>query len=138
MGDHALSDSIQHEARFTFSRSGGNGGQNVNKVNTKVHLSLSLAALQGISELERKRIQEKLRNMVNKDGELHLDVDANRSQELNRALAIARMEERIRKALKAQPQRHRTKPTRSANERRLQAKRLLGERKRNRSGTWQY
>ncbi|MDD7201354.1 MAG: alternative ribosome rescue aminoacyl-tRNA hydrolase ArfB [Sphaerochaetaceae bacterium] len=137
MDNDAIANSIQKGARLTFSRSGGNGGQNVNKVNTKVHLSLQLSALQGISELEMERIQKKLRNMINKDGELHLDVDANRSQELNRTLAIARMEERIREALKVQPKRHRTKPTQSANERRLKAKRLIGERKRNRSGVWQ-
>ncbi len=137
MDEDAIASSIQNEARFTFSRSGGNGGQNVNKVNTKVHLSLRLSAFQGITEPERKRIQKKLRNLTNKDGELHLDVDETRSQELNRALALARMEERIREALKVQPRRRRTKPTRSANERRLKAKRLLGERKRNRSGQWQ-
>lgn len=137
MDEDAIASSIQKEARLTFSRSGGNGGQNVNKVNTKVHLSLRLSALQGISEPERKRIQKKLRNLTNKDGELHLDVDETRSQELNRALALARMEERIREALKVQPRRRRTKPTRSANERRLKEKHLLGERKRNRSSAWQ-
>lgn len=131
-----LAQAIQSASRITFSRSGGNDGQNVNKVNTKVHLVLYLDQVQGFSEEERERIRKKLSTMINKDGALFLDVEDTRKQETNRLLAIQRMEERILEALKRKRKRHKTRPTHASIERRLHAKRATSERKKNRTQVW--
>ena len=127
-----LHESIITNAQFTFARSGGKGGQNVNKVNTKVHLVLPLASIAGITEEERTRLRAKLSSIINGDDCLFLDVDDERFQEVNRKIALARIESRIVNALKVPKKRKKTKPTKASRERRLKLKKIKSEIKKSR------
>ena len=132
MNRSALHDSIIERTQVSFSRSGGAGGQNVNKVSTKVHAFVPVTALYGITEEERERLRKNLRSMRNKSDCLFVDVQDERSQERNRVIALERLEQKIVSALRVRKKRVRTKPTRASQERRLALKKLKGEIKRNR------
>ena len=128
--------SIINNSQFTFARSGGNGGQNVNKVNTKVHVTLPVTAIEGITEAERNLLRIKLATMINKDDCLFLDVDEERYQERNREIAILRLENRIIQSLVIPKKRIKTKPTRASKERKLKDKKIRSEIKKNRQKIW--
>ena len=132
-----LHNSIINNSQLSFSRSGGKGGQNINKVNTKVHLVLPLELLEGINESERNRLKSKLSSIINKDFCLFLDVDEERYQERNRQIALARIENRIIQALAIQKKRIKTKPTKASKERKLKLKKIRSEIKKSRGKIWQ-
>ena len=132
-----LHNSIINNSQLSFSRSGGKGGQNVNKVNTKDHLVLPLELLEGINENERNRLKSKLSSIINKDFCLFLDVDEERYQERNRQIALARIENRIIQALAIQKKRIKTKPTKASKERKLKLKKIRSEIKKSRGKIWQ-
>lgn len=133
MNKSTLHTSILNNSQITFSCSGGKGGQNVNKVNTKVCLKLALSAIDGITEEERVRLRTKLAAIINAEDCIVLNVDEERFQEVNRMIALDRIENRIVQALVVPKKRKPTKPTRASKERKLKLKKIRSEIKKGRA-----
>jgi ribosome-associated protein len=119
-----LDRDFQNEFVFQASRSGGPGGQNVNKVSTKVELRFQIANSVLLSDDEKSVIAEKLINKINKQGELVLVAQTDRSQLKNKEKVIEKFYLLISKALVPRKRRVKTKPTRSSVEKRLESKRV--------------
>jgi ribosome-associated protein len=124
-----------NELSWRFSRSSGPGGQSVNTSDTRVELSIDIARSAAFSELLRERALQRLADRL-VGGVLTVSASEHRSQLRNREAALARMAEQLRAAI-APPaaSRKRTKPTRTARERRLTDKRRRGQIKRLRGST---
>lgn len=127
-----LKASLEREVRFDFARSSGPGGQNVNKTSTKAIARVSLEALEGLSEAERDRVRSRLAGRLTMEGELVVYAQDERSQVLNRAAALARLEALVVKAAHRPKERRPTSPTRASRERRLARKKARSEIKRGR------
>lgn len=120
------------ELDFRASRSGGPGGQHVNKAATKVEVLWNVAESPSLSEEQRLRIRKRLANRIDKHGVLHVASEEQRSQLRNREAATARLQELVRRAIKPPKRRKKTKPSKAAREKRLREKRARAERKRQR------
>jgi ribosome-associated protein len=121
------------ELSFTASRSSGAGGQNVNKVSTRVTLTFDLGASPSLTLAEKQRIGGQLATRVNKAGVLRVTSQRHRTQAANRDAALARFAELLRSALYREPFRRPTRIPRSVREHRLSDKRRQGALKQERA-----
>ncbi len=112
----------ESEIRQEFSRSGGKGGQNVNKVESRVQLFWNVWNTRVMDDVAKARVATKLKNKINEQGEVMVVVDSERSQLQNRLTGIAKLNELVRRALVVPKARRATKPTRSSKEKRLEGK----------------
>ena len=107
------------EITFRTSRSGGPGGQHVNKVETRVELLFDVRRSPSLSGIQRERILEKLSTRIDSGGVIHVVASASRSQWENKERAIEAFVALVRDSLKVRPVRKKTRPSASARERRL-------------------
>src|SRR5688500_18025378 len=121
--------------RFQYARSSGPGGQNVNKVNSKAELWVPLDAIAGLSDRAMARLRTLAGRRLTAAGEIHLTGETERSQEANRSAVLERLRELLLQAQHEPKPRKKTKPSKGAKRRRLEAKRQRSEVKSRRRGT---
>ena len=122
-------ENIIKEIDFKASRSSGSGGQNVNKVSTKVELRFSIDKSIYLTDNEKNRINKKLANRISNDNILILSTDSERTQLANKKRAIEIFFDLIEKALKKPKKRIKTKPSKASKEKRLKQKKIQAEKK---------
>ncbi len=121
------------ELGFSFSRSSGAGGQNVNKVNTRVTLSFDVGNSPSLDEHRRQLIRRRLGGRINRDGILRISSDTYRTQGANKEEVVRRFYALLRAALREQRPRRKTRIPKRARERRLSAKKMRGRLKQQRN-----
>jgi len=119
----------ESEISEQFSRSSGKGGQNVNKLSTKAEVRWNVDESKSFSREEKEKIKKVLINKINKEGNLIVVSQEERSQLQNRERAIERLNNLVKSALILKKKRKTTKPTKASKERRLQSKKRLSEKK---------
>lgn len=126
---------FEYEFVFSTSRSSGPGGQNVNKVSTKVELRFNLRFSPNFSEAEKELIFSKLRNKINKEDEIILVSQSERTQLMNKNAVMQKFYDLVSKALTIPLKRRSTRPTLSSKLKRLESKRNHSELKKQRKQT---
>ena len=114
------------EVSFVFARSGGPGGQNVNKVNTRITVIFDVKACPSLSDEQKSRILARLRSRATAQGIIHVTSQSHRSQAANRNAAVERLFELLRVALTPRPRRKPTTVPYRAKQRRLEKKAKRG------------
>lgn len=115
------------EMEFTYARSRGPGGQNVNRTNSAAILRWNLWASQSFSDEVKERLTQKLHGKLTTDGDLIIRSEIHRDQDQNRSECIKKLHETLKKALFVPKKRVATKPTRSSQRRRLDSKKKDAE-----------
>jgi len=117
------------ELRFEFARSSGPGGQNVNKLETKVRLLFDLGSSRSLNPEQRARIEERLATRITKDGVVQVSSQRHRSREANRRAAIERFVDLLTGALEEEAPRVRTRVPKVQRRKRLESKRQHSKKK---------
>lgn len=126
-------ETIKSELQYKAVRSSGAGGQNVNKVSTKMQITFNPSASQGLTEDEKRTLSEKLSNRITKEGALMVECDETRSQLKNKDLAIQRLFMLLENALKKDKKRIATKIPKAVIKKRLDDKQKRSEKKQSRN-----
>jgi len=124
-----ISGTLDHEIKLFFLRSSGPGGQNVNKVNSKVELRFDLEHSNTLDENQKEIIGRRLKSRISDSGILVLTCQTSRSQLKNKESVIKKFYKMINRALIPPKKRIKTKPTTASKEKRLQVKREISEKK---------
>ncbi|MFZ1806753.1 MAG: alternative ribosome rescue aminoacyl-tRNA hydrolase ArfB [Cyclobacteriaceae bacterium] len=122
-------EDIRDELVFTTSRSSGPGGQNVNKVNSKVILKWDVANSTQLNENQKDIIFNKLKSRLTKENVLVLHEQESRSQLVNKETVIIKLNDLLKKAFVVKKKRKPTKPTKTSVHKRVKEKKLKGEKK---------
>lgn len=120
---------LENEVRFSTSRSSGPGGQNVNKVNTRVELRFSVTETLIFDEGQKSRILEKLKNKINSAGELILFSQQGRTQMENKELVTINFFKVLESALRTRKARIKTAPSQASVKQRLETKKNISAKK---------
>jgi ribosome-associated protein len=120
---------LEKEVKIQAMRSSGPGGQNVNKVNTKIELRFKIIDSEILNDSEKQILVTKFNNRINKEGELILTSQTERSQVKNKENVFERFYVLIEKALVRVKKRKATKPTKASNQKRIDTKKVNSEKK---------
>jgi len=120
------------EVNYKAVRSSGAGGQNVNKVSSKVELHFFIDTSEALSEDEKALLRDKLQHRLTKNNELILQSDESRSQHKNKELVTRRFLELLKQGLVKPKPRKKSKPSKASKLKRLREKKILSEKKNNR------
>jgi ribosome-associated protein len=123
----------EDELIFKASRSAGPGGQNVNKVNTRITLLFDVANCESFTDSQKRRILNRLSTRIDKSGFLRVVCQKFRTQKANRKAAVVRLQQLLAEALKTRPIRKKTRVPYAVKQRRLEEKRKRSQLKQQRA-----